>query len=449
MSADERAWLDAQVGVLGSVLISPELAAQVVAETDEGDYTGDCLSIYRAVASLLAAHEPVDAMTVRNKLGPASEPVLRRMMELTPTAANVSAYISAAKEQARLLSLQCIASELLSCVSLDAAKDLVGKASALTVDRRGFMTSTMAQMMDDFMTRHSADAETVFLDWGLPAINDYIRVTHGKYIILGGYPSDGKSALMAQWAVHMAKEQRVGIFSLETDAETLENRIVSHISKTSLGKIIRNDLRLAEWQSINGAISRHYGLQLSMVDAAGMTAQDIVATAVAKQFDVVFVDYLQLIEPGTRYRGSRAEEVAGISLTLQRLAKKQHINVIALSQLSRPESSKSGSIPAPTMRSLRESGQLEQDADVIMLLYRQEPTARNSPRMLQIAKNKEGESGIAIKLLFDGSTQTFSRSAYDEVSRVTAKVTRENRLSDLQPAGPMPFDDAKQTELPL
>ncbi len=448
MTANDNAWLEAQVGVLGSVLIEPSLAAKVVAETDEGDYTGDCRSIYRAITELLAAHEPVDAMTVRSRLGPDSEPAIRRMMELTPTAANVSAYIAAAKEQARLLALQRIGADLMASISLDDARELISKASALTVDRRGFAASTMAQMMDDFMTRHGENKQTEFLDWGLPAINDYIHITKGKYIILGGYPSDGKSALMAQWAVHMAKTQRVGIFSLETDAETLENRIVSHIAKTSLGKIIRNDLRLGEWQTITGAISRYYGIDLSMIDAAGMTAQDIAATAMAKRFDIVFVDYLQLIDPGTRYRGSRAEEVAGISRTLQRLAKKQRINVVALSQLSRPESGKSGSIPAPTMRSLRESGQLEQDADVIMLLYRQEPTARSSPRMLQLAKNKEGESGVAIKLQFDGGTQTFYRNAYDEVERVTARARRDSRISELQPAEDVPFDNG-QTELPM
>lgn len=444
----QDAWLEAQVGVLGSVLIEPKLAAKAVAETEASDYTGDYRSIFTAISELIAAHEPVDAMTVRNRLGPASDAMLRRIMEVTPTAANIDAYIAAAKEQSRLLALQALGMELASAVSLDDARGLVEKASALTVDRRGFAISTMAQMMDDFMARHGEGKETQFLDWGLSAINDYVHIARGKYIILGGYPSDGKSAMMAQWAVHMAKSQRVGIFSLETDAETLENRIMAHIAKLNIGKIIRNDLSLSEWQSINAAAGRHYGLQLSMVDAAGMTAQDIAATAMSRRFDVIFVDYLQLIEPGGRYRGSRAEEVAGISRTLQRLAKKQHINVVALSQLSRPETGKGGSIPAPTMRSLRESGQLEQDADVIMLLYRQEPTVRNSPRILQIAKSKEGESGIGIKLSFDGPTQTFSRNTYDEIGRIAAKTARESRFTELEPAGPMPFEE-KQTELPM
>ena len=175
MTANDNAWLEAQVGVLGSVLIEPSLAAKVVAETDEGDYTGDCRSIYRAIAELLAAHEPVDAMTVRNRLGPDSEPAIRRMMELTPTAANVSAYIAAAMEQARLLALQRIGADLMASISLDDARELISKASALTVDRRGFTASTMAQMMDDFMTRHGENKQTEFLDWGLPAINDYIQ----------------------------------------------------------------------------------------------------------------------------------------------------------------------------------------------------------------------------------------------------------------------------------
>ena len=99
-------WLDAQVGVLGSVLISPELAPRMLAETRPEDYTGDCRGVYDAIAALVREAQPVDAMTVRNRLGESSTELLRRLIEITPTAANYDAYAAATKEQARLDALR-------------------------------------------------------------------------------------------------------------------------------------------------------------------------------------------------------------------------------------------------------------------------------------------------------------------------------------------------------
>jgi len=106
------------------------------------------------------------------------------------------------------------------------------------------------------------------------------------------------------------------------------------------------------------------------------------------------------------------------------MARQHRILVVELSQLTRPQQNKDKSYPPPSMSSLRESGQLEQDADVIMFLYRTQHGEQNSPRELFVAKNKEGTLG-KISLQFDGATQTFSRSTYDEINRLAAKGKRE------------------------
>ncbi|MEG2120198.1 MAG: DnaB-like helicase C-terminal domain-containing protein, partial [Pseudoflavonifractor sp.] len=127
-------------------------------------------------------------------------------------------------------------------------------------------------------------------------------------------------------------------------------------------------------------------------------------------------DYLQLIpSPGH----NRTEDVTRISLGLHQMAQGNAITVVALSQLSRPETGKDGKKAAPTMASLRESGQIEQDADVVMLLYEEEPGSRT--RVLKIAKNKEGERGKLL-LDFDGARQTF-RPAEDESKTVAAQYS--------------------------
>lgn len=442
----EDRWLDAQVGVLGSVLIEPELAPRVIAETDAGDYTGDCLAIYNALRSMFAAKEPIDAMTVRNKLGQASAPVLKQIICETPTSANVDAYIAACKEQSRLTQIQRLASALLQAVTLDEARDIAGKINSLTVDRRGSRITTISELIDGFMERHQSNKPVEYLDWGIAAINDNIHVGKGKYILLGGYPSDGKSALMLQMAKYMSDKHRVGIFSFETDDETTSNRLASHASQVPLEKIMTNDLSLTDWQRIHPPLRSMYDNRMEFVDAPGMTAADIVAISISRNFDVVFIDYIQQIKPDPSKRGTRADEVAEISRQLQQMAKRYKINVIALSQLNRPEARRDGSVPAPTLRSFRESGQLEQDADVAMLLYRTESDAPNSPRMLRVVKNKEGKLGKLL-LHFDGATQTFSRSVHDEIARYAAQAKRDGRTSDLQP--PSEDNPFRQQELPM
>ena len=138
-----------------------------------------------------------------------------------------------------------------------------------------------------------------------------------------------------------------------------------------------------------------------------MSVEEIRASALSRGYDVIFIDYLQLIQSGAR---SRYEGVTDISIGLHQLSQSTGITVVALSQLSRPEKSGDGA-KAPTMASFRDSGQIEQDADVAMLLYKEEDTP-NSRRVLHIAKNKEGEIG-KIYLAFDGQHQRLYESAVD------------------------------------
>ncbi|MPN11222.1 Replicative DNA helicase [bioreactor metagenome] len=186
-----------------------------------------------------------------------------------------------------------------------------------------------------------------------------------------------------------------------------------------MAKIKRNKLEEADYDAVAVIGSRHKAAPIQFFQAAGMTVQDIQAIAISNRLDIVYIDYLQLITG----RGSRnrVDEVSGISMDLHRMAQSNGITVVALSQLSRPEKSGESS-RAPTMSALRESGQIEQDADVVMLLYKTEPEKANSPRELKIAKNKEGTTGKQ-ELIFDGQTQTFRSAGYQ--SRAKAAVPEQ------------------------
>lgn len=464
MKPEERPdrWLEAQVSVIGCALIWPELAPRVITETEAKDYTGDYRTIYCAIQELLADNKPIDPVIVRNHIGGDIAPVLRTAMEQAMTAANFDDYISACKEQARLASLRSVAASLLDAATLDEARALVDKAHDLTAERSHIKTVTMAEAFQKLFDELQA-GEKDYLDWGIAALNDNLYVDKGDFVVLGGYPSEGKTALMLQLAWHMAKKHRVGIFSYETSDTTAASRTTSHESKVPFPRIKRRKLLDEDWPRIIAAANPFNNLPIEITESSGMSVKDILSISVSRRYEVVFVDYLQKIRGDTYRGGTRTEEVSRISMDLQTMARRHGMIVIALSQLTRapksypvkkkypaagenPDSDEYSTVPAPTMSDLRESGQIEQDADVVMLLYRLYPGTKNEMRRLKIAKNKEGRLG-AFNFNFDGSTQTFSRSTHEEITRIAAEARRDEKLGKLEkPTEDNPF---AQQELPM
>ena len=228
----------------------------------------------------------------------------------------------------------------------------------------------------------------------------------GDLIILGGYPSAGKTALALQFTRHIASAKRVGYFYLENNDRKLFDRIVSSVSMVNFQKIKTYDLGEDDFHAIVSMQEHLTSPKLEFVGASGMTVSDIRSVSLSRHYDLIVVDYLQKIK-GDRSRMTDFERVSQISSDLQELGRQTGIYVLALSQLSRPEK-KNGKTPAPTMASLRQSGQLEQDADVVMLVYCEDESMPKL-RTLKLAKNKEGIANIAMRMVFDGDTQTFSR----------------------------------------
>lgn len=417
MVVSSQDWLDAQVGVLGSVLISPELAAKVVAETSEEDYAGQCLSVYRAIKSLFLQGKPADAVLVREQLGEAYTPTLMQMMEVTPTAANIDHYVAACKERGRLLRLRDIGQQLQEAADLEAASELLEQANKAMVKRSGVRVVTMEQALSSFWERHEGEKE--YLSWPIDGLQDKLYAEAGDFIILGGYPSDGKSALALQMAYHMALTKRVGFFSLETSDRKLFDRMMASVAKIPMDRIKTNGMTGRDWEQAGKFAQEINQRHLEYIPASGMSVSDIQAISHARRYDVIFVDYLQLINGKGKDRFS---VVTDISIGLHTMAQSTNIAVIALAQLSRPQKQKETAMtPAPTLSSLRESGQIEQDADIVFMLYR--PSFHDQRRELMILKNKEGKLG-RITLDFDGQHQTFSRSIADKYAQ-TKKAIRE------------------------
>lgn len=401
----------AQVSVLGSLLIEPGLTGEVLQKLPEGDFLSSrCRQVYQAVRALFLAGETIDPVTVREKLsGDAGvwNTYLIQVMDLTPTAANVWEYVRVVREQARLSRLRDLGMQLAAAGCLEDAKELVERASGHLVERSGVRFVTMEQALLDFYQRHREKHE--YFTWPIPKLNGGLYVEGGDLIVIGGYSSAGKTALALMFAWHLARYgRRVGFFSLETGDRKLHDRLIAYTMTMNFGKIKRSELDEEDYQALNYAAPSLTKPELELIDASGMTTADIRSFSLSRRYDAVFIDYLQLIPGSGR---DRYGIVTDTSIALHQMSQTTGIAVFALSQLSRAEKTREGQ-RAPTMSSLRESGQIEQDADVILLLYKEDSEDPNSRRVLLIAKNKEGEQG-KIYLTFDGSTQTFRESAVD------------------------------------
>ena len=451
----ERDRLSAQVAVLGSLLIDPSLVGQALERIRPEDFLDPkCRMVFQAIKGLYAEGKPTDPVTVRGKLGGKEgdgwTEYLLELIELTPTAANLWEYAALMREQARLAKAAQLGGLLQAAQDLDKARSYIAQLNELLVERRGVRRMDMSQMLLAFTDRHSGEP-VEYITWGLPKVDGGTYTEMGDMVVLGGSPSAGKTALAVTMAYHQAKDRRVGFYSLETSQYKLADRLMANLAGIELSAIKRNEITGEEWQRVADESDRIRGRKLELIEASGMTVQDIQADALAHRYEIVYIDYLQLIEPETR-RVNRTEQVSGISRGLQQLAHGTGRLVVALSQLTRAEYTDKHEPIEPTMSALRESGQIEQDADVILLLYLEEPNRPEaSRRVLKIAKNKEGTRG-RIYLVFDGQFQRFRESAIEEpapgAKRQTYKRPPKDQLDffDLPfPDDPTPFDETTKT----
>lgn len=401
-------YINAQSAVLGSLLISPELTGEVMTKVRPEDFgNNDCRLIYQAITGLFLEGKTIDPVIVRERLSgfPDMGETLRQIMVQTPTAANIWAYVEILQEQSRLARLRAIGSKLFEVPTMEAALALISEANGVFSSRPGVTRKSAEALLSDFYARHSEGKHPEYLSWSFPKMDDKLYTELGDFNVIGGAASAGKTALALQFAWHQARKHRVGFYSLETNDKKLGDRSISALAGINMGVIKRSTLTDPDWQRLAGCSGEICKRQIDFIQASGMTVDDLRADALAHRYEIIYVDYLQLLKVPKVY--DRTAIVTSISIGLHELSQSNGITVVALSQLNRD-----GQNGAPTMSSLRESGQIEQDADTIMLLYKEDNDDPHSRRVLKFPKNKEGVIGL-IYLDFDGETQTFSESGGD------------------------------------
>lgn len=402
MAVNADRWLDAQFSVLGSVLIQQELAPKVVHETSERDYYGTCLTVFRAIKKLFLTGAAVDPVSVAAVLGSEYRDFLVQLMEITPTAANIDHYIALCRQQSRVSAVRDIGKQMSETEDLEKLRKLLEDASGMMAEKQTLRITTMADALKSFMERHTRQVE--YLTWPVKELNDRIYAELGDMIIIGGYPSSGKSAWALQCAWHWARDYKVGFFSLETSSEKLFDRQMSAVAQLSMDNIKRNAIGQSDWDSVCSMTELITSRKLELIPAAGMSPADVRAVTMMRGYQIIFVDYLQLLQGSGE---NRTTQVTQISIALHTLAQSMGVTVVALSQLARQGKQEKNA--APDMSALRESGQIEQDADLIMMLSLANKDQPEGNRELRIRKNKEGTCPN-ILLAFDGKHQTFSKA---------------------------------------
>ena len=412
--------LEGEQAVLGSMLIDPECIKDVMDKLQPGDfYLRQNREIFEAIYSMFSYARPVDGITVAEELrknGTYDEQTTRRylaeLMEITPTSANVMEYVKIVRDKALLRGVAIAASEITAMVQegIGTASDTLDAAEQkIFAVRRGQSAQDMvpiSRVLPDVLERLGEMTESQDhmpgLSSGFSAVDAKITgLNKSDLLLLAARPGMGKTSFALNIALNVARSSRktVAVFSLEMSAEQLVTRILSGEALVENYRLRTGNLREADWQKIAAAASVLNQLDIRVDDNPMLSAADM--NAKCRRLDnlgLVVIDYLQLMtsagDKGNRGE-NRQQVVSDISRMMKIMAKELNVPVICLSQLSRANEKRDDK--RPMLSDLRESGAIEQDADIVMFLYRDdyynEDSEKHNIAECIIAKNRHGETG--------------------------------------------------------
>ena len=414
-------WTWAQQSVIGAILIDPACAPVVLPEMRPSDFGSTLGKVYEAITALSAENVPVDPVTILHRMG--DPPELKRLfvelMQQTPTAANVAEYVRVCKEEARLSLLQQAGIEIAGAKTLEEAREALNDAAAVSLESEARTSVSAGKAVTEWWDSFCSGKKVEYIKCGIDCIDNYVHTLPGDFHILAGRPGHGKSAIAIQMAYGMSRTMRVGFFAYETPRDEWTNRLLTHVSGVNYAHVQKREIDKDEAKSVLDACGKIYrsdGGTLFYEPAVGMTVDDIRAVCLRQKYQAIFVDYLQLVNVPHARSGERVQAVTEISLGLRNLASKFGIVVFALSQLSREPKSTGEFSPVPKLNDLRESGQIEQDANAVIMVHAPYRNSEPMMRILDIAKNRNGETKL-FYADFDGAAQTFREPSNENFLR--------------------------------
>ena len=425
--------LEAEQAILGSMLTDKDAVISAIEVLKEDDfYREDNKLIYSAILNLYNRAEPIDIITVKAELEAMGKfeqvgglEYLAELPEKVPTTANSSKYIKIVEEKSTLRNLIKTANEIIE-LGYDPTEDvediMEGAEKKIfnimqNKNQKGY--SAMKDILVDSFTQleelynrkqHITGVPTGFADLDYKTAGFH----SSDLILIAARPAMGKSAFALNIATNAAIRAKVpvAIFSLEMSKEQMVNRILCSEAMVDSNKVRTGKLEEDDWTKLAEAIGPLSEAEIYIDDTPGISVMEIRAKCrklkLEKNIGMVVIDYLQLVQGSNKRNGSREQEISEISRSLKILAKEIGVPVVALSQLSRAVEQRPDH--RPMLSDLRESGAIEQDADIVMFLYRDDYYNEDSDKKgiaeVIIAKHRGGSTG-SVELLWLGSYTKF------------------------------------------
>ncbi|MCA9342963.1 replicative DNA helicase [Candidatus Saccharibacteria bacterium] len=427
--------LDAETSLLGGILIDTDAIVKVADTVSVEDFYDEKHGIiYGAIKSLYEKHSPIDVLTVADGLRSSGQldtiggaAYLTELSNDVPTAAHVEQYASIVSQKAirrRLIK----ASQDITSYGYDESKSLQelisdAEASLFDVSQKHIkqdivnLDSILSESFERLDELHKDKGKIRGIPTGFKDLDDILAgFQRSDLIILAARPSMGKTALALNLAHNVATKagESVLLFSLEMSKEQLVDRMLAMESGVDAWALRTGNLSDQDFEKISHAMGTLSEAQIYIDDTPGITVSDMRTKARREShkhpMGLIIVDYLQLMSGGSRFSGdsNRVQEITEISRGLKGLARELNVPLIALSQLSRSVENRHPQIPQ--LSDLRESGSIEQDADVVAFIYREDYYNKDSERQnitdILIKKHRNGPVG-GVELFFDRDKQRF------------------------------------------
>ena len=431
---------EAEQAVLGSMLIDADCIKDVMDKLQPQDfYLQQNREIFETIYSMFIYSRPIDGVTVAREMEKNgvyrddTRAYLLQLMEVTPTSANVMEYAGIIRDKALLRSMAKAAGDIAAMVQegvgeaseiLEAAEQ---KIYAIRQGRGSQEMATVGAVLNDVMeqlAKLTAGSEPPGLSTGLSAVDRKINgLNKSDLLLLAARPGMGKTSMALNVALSAAKAsgKTVAIFSLEMSKEQLVTRLLANEGLIENTRLATGNLRESDWEKIAQAASVLNQTNIRIDDNPLLTVADMNAKCRRlENLGLVVIDYLQLMTSagGKGYSGeNRQQAVADISRMLKIMAKELQVPVLCLSQLSRANEKREDK--RPMLSDLRESGAIEQDADIVMFLYRddyynEDSEKRNIAECI-VAKNRHGETGkVELRWMPDYTAFSTLENRYEE-----------------------------------
>ena len=425
--------LESEQAILGSMLTDKDAVISAIEVLREEDfYREDNKAIYEAIFNLYNRAEPVDIITVKSELESMGKfeqvgglEYLAELPEKVPTTANAMKYIKIVEEKSTLRRLIRTANEIidLGYDQTEDVEDIMEGAEKKIFNimqeknQKGYspLKDVLVESFTQLEELYNKKQHITGVPTGFAELDYKTAGLHGSELILiAARPAMGKTAFALNIATNAAVRANVpvAVFSLEMSKEQLVNRILCSEAMVDSNKVRTGKLEEDDWVKLAGAIGPLSEAEIYIDDTPGINVTEIRAKCrklkLEKNIGMVVIDYLQLVQGSNKRNGSREQEISEISRSLKILAKELNVPVIALSQLSRAAEQRPDH--RPMLSDLRESGAIEQDADIVTFLYRDDYYNKDSEKKdiaeVIIAKHRGGSTGT-VELLWLGSYTKF------------------------------------------